>query len=273
MTVKTYDCFMFFNEFDLLKVRLEELWDVVDFFILVEGSHTHTGNPKPFYFKENEPAFLKYKDKLISRQVALPPDGKEPWFGWGREILQRTAINHVLAELMLEGDDIILSGDVDEIPRSAAVREYANRTDICCLEETNYHYNLNTQLETPTLDPKICRYRSVKEIGVADLRYYHHNPSHPVSVIKGAGWHLSFMGGTDKIIEKMKAYAHYDIRDPKTEFYTSRDNVESSVRERKSLFQRDDVKYRKPEDRGDLPQYILENRKHFVDAGWITEGV
>jgi len=267
---KIYDCFMFFNEFELLDVRLRELHEVVDFFILIEGSHTHTGNPKPFYFKENESNFFKYKDKLISRQVALPPDGKEPWFGWGREIIQRTTINRTLAELGLQDDDIVLSGDVDEIPRLEAVLEYANRADICCLEETNYHYNLNTQLETPTLDPKIFRYKAVKEIGVADLRYYHH--AHKVHVFKDAGWHLSFMGGTDKIIEKMKAYAHYDIRDPKTEFYTSRENVEASVLGKKSLFQRDDVKYRKPADHDDLPRHILENRQRFIDAGWILEG-
>lgn len=266
---KVYDCFMYFNESELLKIRLEELWEAVDFFILIEGSHTHTGNQKPFYFKENESTFLKYKSKLISRQVALPPDGKEPWFGWGREIIQRAYINHTLAELGLQDDDTVLSGDVDEIPRLESVLEYMNRTDICCLEETNYHYNLNTKLEAPTLDPKIFRYKAVKEVGVADLRYYHH--AHKVHVLKDAGWHLSFMGGTDRIIEKMKAYAHYDIRDPKTEFYTSRENVEASVLGRKSLFQRDDVKYRKPEDHDDLPGYILQNRQHFIDVGWLAD--
>jgi len=268
---RIYDTFMYFNEKEHLRIRLEELWDTVDFFVLIEGSHTHTGHPKPFYFKESGPTFFKYRDKLISRQVALPPDGKEPWFGWGREIIQRASINHTLKDLGLQDDDVVLSGDVDEIPRPEAIRAYAGRTDICCLEETNYHYNLNTQLETPTLDPKIFRYQAVKDVGVADLRYYHH--AHKIHVIKDAGWHLSFMGGTDRIIEKMKAYAHYDIRDPKTEFYTSRENVEASIRERKSLFQRDDVKYRKPADPDDLPRHILENRRHFIDAGWILEGV
>lgn len=269
MKPKVYDCFMYFNEEELLRTRIEELWDSVDFFVLVEGSHTHTGNEKPFYFKENEKAFEKYRDKLISRQVALPPHGKEPWFGWGREILQRASINHALAELKLKDDDIVLSSDVDEIPRARVIEEYKGMAGICCIEERTYHYNLNCQLETPTLDPKICRYRSLKEIGAADLRYYHN--AWPCQVIKDGGWHLSFMGGTEKIIEKMRAYAHYDVRDPKMDTYTSWENVEASVKGFKNLFLRDDVKYLKTEDYSDLPGYIMKNFKHFVDAGWVVD--
>ena len=32
-----YDCFMFYNELDLLEIRIEELWDVVDYFVLSEA--------------------------------------------------------------------------------------------------------------------------------------------------------------------------------------------------------------------------------------------
>jgi beta-1,4-mannosyl-glycoprotein beta-1,4-N-acetylglucosaminyltransferase len=266
---RVYDCFMFFNEFDLLKIRLEELWEAVDFFILVEGSHTHTGEPKPFYFQENRAAFEKYGAKLIARTADLPPHGKEPWFGWGREIVQRSAINGILSELGLHETDIVISSDVDEIPKVRAIEEYRQRTDICCLEERTYHYNLNCQLGSPTLDPKICRYSDAKRVGVADLRYSHQ--ALPLFAIKDAGWHLSFMGGTEKIIEKMKAYAHYDIREPKMDFFVSRENVEASVKDHKSLFLRDDVKYVHTKDYSDLPKYIRENFQTFVQNGWIVD--
>jgi beta-1,4-mannosyl-glycoprotein beta-1,4-N-acetylglucosaminyltransferase len=267
---KVFDAFMFFNEYQHLELRLRELHEVVDYFILVEGSKTHTGHPKPFYFRENEAAFAQYRDKLIPIAVDLPAGGKESWFGWGREIFQRSVINAVLAE-RAQPDDIVLSSDVDEIPRTRVLQEYAGRTDVCAIEEKTYHYNLNTLLEVPTLDPKICRYWNLKPLGVSDLRYYHQ--AHPVHVIKNGGWHLSFMGGTDKIIEKMKAYAHYDIRDPNIETYVSRKNVEASVKARKSLFLRDDVKYLYAKDYSDLPRHIMENFHRYVDLRWILESV
>jgi len=39
--VKIYDCFRFFNELDLLEIRLDELCDVVDYFVLVEARQDH----------------------------------------------------------------------------------------------------------------------------------------------------------------------------------------------------------------------------------------
>lgn len=266
---KVYDCFMFFNEFELLNIRLEELYDTVDFFILVEGALTHTGNYKPFYFADNKARFEKFNSKIIHRAIDLPPVGKEPWFGWGREIYQRTEINNVLASLNVNDDDVIISSDVDEIPKVSAIAGYLKRDDICCLEEKTYHYNLNCQLNTPTIDPKICRYKSLKSIGVSDLRYMHNASQLPV--IKDAGWHFSFMGGTDKIIEKMRAYAHYDIRDPKMGIYVSRENVEYSVSNKKSLFLRDDIQYSHTSDYSDLPKYISNNLEYFKSLGWIID--
>lgn len=46
---KIIDCFIFYNELELLKVRFEELYDVVDNFILVEGTLTFTGNKKNYF--------------------------------------------------------------------------------------------------------------------------------------------------------------------------------------------------------------------------------
>ena len=60
-----YDCFNFFNEFDLLEIRLNELDDVVDYFVVCESNVTHNGIPKPMFFKENEERFSQFKDKII----------------------------------------------------------------------------------------------------------------------------------------------------------------------------------------------------------------
>ena len=36
--MKIFDCFTFYNEFDILELRLQELWDTVDTFIIAEAN-------------------------------------------------------------------------------------------------------------------------------------------------------------------------------------------------------------------------------------------
>ena len=72
--MKIYDGFIFFNELDLLEIRLNILNDVVDYFILVEASVTHQGTPKPFIFEENKDKFTKFLDKIIYIKVTNIPD-------------------------------------------------------------------------------------------------------------------------------------------------------------------------------------------------------
>jgi len=42
MSRKVVDCFLFYNELDLLKFKLKELNDVVDHFVLIESKYTHS---------------------------------------------------------------------------------------------------------------------------------------------------------------------------------------------------------------------------------------
>lgn len=64
--INIYDCFIFFNELDLLELRLNELSDIVDKFVLVEGTKTFQGDDKPLYFEENKDRFKEYiKEKHI----------------------------------------------------------------------------------------------------------------------------------------------------------------------------------------------------------------
>ena len=49
--MKIYDCFLFFNELDLLEIRLNELDEVVDYFVIVEGESTFQSKPKELFKK------------------------------------------------------------------------------------------------------------------------------------------------------------------------------------------------------------------------------
>ena len=54
---KIYDCFNFFNELDLLEIRLNTLYDIVDYFVIIESNLTHSGEVKPFYYEDNKSRF------------------------------------------------------------------------------------------------------------------------------------------------------------------------------------------------------------------------
>lgn len=50
---RAYDCFIFWKELDLLDLRLHELADAVDYFVLAEATHTFSGHPKPLHFAQH----------------------------------------------------------------------------------------------------------------------------------------------------------------------------------------------------------------------------
>src|SRR3989338_7414871 len=55
-----YDTFMFFNELDLLEIRLNVMNEVVDKFVLVESPFTYSGKAKPLFFQLNKKRFSKF---------------------------------------------------------------------------------------------------------------------------------------------------------------------------------------------------------------------
>ena len=68
------DCFPFFNELDILDIRLNVLNDCVDKFVLVEASKTQSLLDKPFYFEENKERFKPFLDKIVHVKVDEHPN-------------------------------------------------------------------------------------------------------------------------------------------------------------------------------------------------------
>ena len=59
-----FDCFLFFQEINLLKIRINYLYELVDKFIIVEANESFTGNKKEFVFEKNLNIFKDYIDKI-----------------------------------------------------------------------------------------------------------------------------------------------------------------------------------------------------------------
>jgi len=117
--MSVYDCFTFYNELDILELRLAELNEVVDTFVLVEATRTHSGNDKPLVFSENRKRYGQYLSRIwhvIVEDLPDPVNGDR----WIPERHQRRCIARALRQC--KPSDLILVSDVDEIPAADDVQ-------------------------------------------------------------------------------------------------------------------------------------------------------
>ena len=211
-----YDCFTFFNEHDLLELRLRELDPVVDRFVIVEADRTHQGAPKPLYFAEAAARYRRWEDKIIHVVLDDMPRGPD---AWERERYQRTAILRGLADAM--PDDLIVVADLDEIPR----REILKLLDRYLVEPTSLQMMLHLlrfNLRSKLVWSYTKAVRRAELDNPAELRLTRTRRSVP-----DAGWHLSYIGDREFILRKLKAFAHTEVA---TDRYTSPIHIDRSIR-------------------------------------------
>ena len=141
---KVYDCFTFFNEIELLEIRLNELDNVVDYFVIVESTRTFQKKDKPLYLNLDDERIIKFKDKIIHVVVDDFPNFFTHWRipkTWDYENHQRNAISRGLVNAM--PDDIIIISDVDEIPNVDKLTENLKLNKPIVFEQRFFYYFLN----------------------------------------------------------------------------------------------------------------------------------
>lgn len=197
MEKKIFDCFLFYNELELLELRLMELYPIVDYFILAESNKTFKNNEKELFFDKNKEKYAKYMDKIIHVKVIDPPASTESNI-WVTEHFQRNAIMEPLAKLAKHGDKVILS-DVDEIPNTNTILENINNKNTISFRQNIYYYYVNCKLNRTWDGPVMSEFGLFQNIqGLRNISIHNINP------VNNGGWHYSFMGGEDKIINKVK---------------------------------------------------------------------
>ena len=124
------DCFIFFNEYEILEGRLEYLYPHVDYFVLVESNMTFSGKPKPMYYMQNMTRFKPWLDKILYfphftdnaryDYSKLPTHDRDYETGpWAAEHAQRRHMGACIP--LFQDDDIIMFSDVDEIPHKDCI--------------------------------------------------------------------------------------------------------------------------------------------------------
>ena len=214
-----YDGFLFFNELDMLDLRLHVLSDVVDRFVVCESNRTFTGNKKPLFFHENRYKFKKFLHKIEHIIVEDMPDAPSATYPrkpssnsttsdtvWHREAHQRNAIIRGVPQD--ENNTLILS-DVDEIPRPEAISLF-NGKGIWALEQELYFFFFNCRQFTNDV-PSIWIGPLIGKTNLFnDLEECRRNKDSFPRIVNG-GWHFTFIGGMDNIKYKLNSYAHQEL--------------------------------------------------------------
>ena len=208
-----YDCFLFFNEYDILELRLKELYDTVDYFVIVEGTHTFVGTPKESNFEKHKSRYEPYMEKI--RYFYLP-NLVDPTSAWHQEHKQRENIYHALKTLGAQPTDTITICDCDEIPRPEVLESSRGINHLAHLVLLEFWYNIETFNPLPCGSTCICSFELIEQsyngtYTIDDWHFAYKRERGGIgNNIANAGWHLTYFGNVNKISEKIANFSHQE---------------------------------------------------------------
>lgn len=269
-----YDCFQFFNELDMLKIRLHVMSPIVDKFVISEATETFSGLKKPLYYEENKEMFAEFADKIIHVVVDDTPEG----YTHDRDTFQKNAVTRGLKDCTDE--DIIIFSDLDEIPNPEKIKEilkdfkedkiyhFAQRLFYCYLNMEEVSGNLLSYAgefegveRKKWIGSKMCSYKLLREqnLQLGELRFPERKE---IGIrVEDGGWHFGYMGGhgekdiRKRVQEKVISAAHQE--------YNSKhvlNQVTDQIKDGKDIFGRD-AKFIRCEIDESFPAYIRENEE------------
>jgi len=201
-----FDCFIFFNELDIVDLRFKQLNQFVDFFIVVEAEKTHLGEYKGYNFPY-EKYHKIYGDKIKYFKIELLENS-----AWGREHENRKAIFNCLEDLNLDNEDLVFFSDCDEIWNPSVLNDakIKNINRPIGLTQMNFVFNEKYWANTATVGTIACRFLDLKNLNEwhGDCLNFLRDKRNYIDRIKLiCGKHLSYYGNFDKIVEKCSAIA------------------------------------------------------------------
>lgn len=236
--MKLFDCFLYNGEDKMLNFRLHELDCYVDKFIIVEGAYTFKGDPKPLKFDVKK--FAKFADKIIYKSCNISPLSN----AWSNETNQRNYLKEGFRNIELTTNDVIMLSDVDEIPDLTFVKQIKNTpySGVNTSFHNFYYYNINCRKKGKwpgTVFINAGLFHEKLNFNFDVLR----NARHSFPLIgthqdySSGGWHFSYFGDTDYIINKIKSFSHQEYNNEK---YTNPEIITELIKNKKDLFFRED---------------------------------
>jgi beta-1,4-mannosyl-glycoprotein beta-1,4-N-acetylglucosaminyltransferase len=204
------EAFIFNDEIELLEARFRETGDSVDLYVVIESEQTFTGGSKPLYFAENKDQFALSRSEIAHVVADLPKNGT----AWDRERAQRNALHQVIDDL--DGDAIVTLCDGDELVSAEywdQIEEFVDAGTVV-LPMRQHYFTLTWA--TPAHPPpdggemarsRVARRSAIEEAGAwADGQF-------GIQFL-GSGWHLSCLGGPERLLKKLSSFSHTELSNP-----------------------------------------------------------
>lgn len=195
-----YDCSIIHNELDLLELRIRELGNIVDRFVVAEASTTHSGKPKETVLSGD---LSRFGDKLIPVIVRDMPNGDS----WTRIAHQRDALLKAIPDA--SDDDVFMISDIDELPAKEKVEEWMRGNRDLARFAQNFCYYWANCMSGLWYGTKICTVGEARRIGSVE-KVRHAEPR----IIPDGGWHFSYLGGVRQVQEKLGSFTHTELDTP-----------------------------------------------------------
>ena len=239
---KIFDCFIYNNENDLLKIRLNYLAKHVDYFIIVESCQTFQGDKKKFNFLSNKSLIKKYKKKIIyfqnknifknTKTLEKLLKKKYPkifsylndldnfnkndltWYldSFHREILQ------IPIQKWVQKKDIIILSDLDEIPNVNTLKKIKIKK-INVFLQNEYRYFLNSLVRKNWPGTIIMTRENMEKYGLNKLKMLAKKKFKAFKYIFNGGYHFSFVGNYDHILSKINSWSHSEYNNFLIKFF------------------------------------------------------
>jgi beta-1,4-mannosyl-glycoprotein beta-1,4-N-acetylglucosaminyltransferase len=192
------------DELNILEMRLTELQEIDRLVhVLIEAPVNHQGKSKPLYYAENRSRFSAWNDRIIHVVADGLPSAEQDPNPWSREHGQREYARLGLREA--EPGDIVLHGDLDEIPRAWAA-EHDPGAGTIGMSMRDHAFAVDWLGPEPFRGTVITRLQNVRSF--TELRYMRNL----VPLLPDAGWHINCMGGPDAIRKKLDSFCHLEMK-------------------------------------------------------------
>jgi beta-1,4-mannosyl-glycoprotein beta-1,4-N-acetylglucosaminyltransferase len=275
--------FTFFNELDLLELRLDMLNPYVDKFILIECVETFSGKSKSLYYEDNKERFSKYHDKIIHHITYDPPKSFEDLrerildpnidnltkqiciqaltstnvppgeIHWLKEFYQKENIRRAILKANPNPEDLCFITDLDEYWNTEL--NYTNIEDdkIYKLKQLAYSGYMNVRSSEAWAGTLLTKYKNIED---ACLNHLRTRSKTKYEYIDNAGWHFTFIGGEQQVKMKLESYGHQEYNNDEI-----KNRIKDLLEQGKDVLGRNEFEFWI--DESELPNHLIENKKKY----------
>lgn len=247
--MKLVDCFMYFNEKDIAYLRIKELYDTVDYFVINEATKTHQGQEKELSFWKDD-RLQEFKDKIIYSPINLDgrfdslmpkffPDAK---IG-AKEHEQRIRLFEQVEALNLDNLDIIMISDCDEIPNKDVFQQMISYPIVALNQMFFVHY-IDVYTNKNVTGTVACKYEGLKYLntlsfgmGLQILR----RDKDFMPRIENGGWHYSYMGGAKSVSQKVVSTYDGNLDSQWKTEQAAQQLIDESIKNKRSPFSQEPI--------------------------------